>query len=497
MINAVCPNSRCSRSLPVESRFLGRKITCPHCQQAFLVETAPSPQSTSADPEATTTPWLPGSEPPGTVPRAPAPAARRTTPPAPAAGGPPPLPPLSGGRALRTGPLVVSVLSLLVTLSSCIGIVNLVRSPEDGVAGEGAPVAPGPPPVERWAAITIESGGVRLVVIDAKKTPGNPDLILVHATNRDWNLRNLPPGVPTRPEHFDELERILGKFNEEFATNNVPADHRLVACNGGVLSAGGDAGREKIKGWVQESVRKALGREVEFVDTAAEAEYGARGSIPPTTAVRARSVTLDMGNSATKYGYFDTPTTFKGDALKLGMRDATSGITAVASAKKISFATAAREWKATADREVRKVADGTPQLMNHERYYLLGGTPWVVTVIAHPEEFAKPVDARAVDIRLSPVDIEGALRLIEEKNDVPALTAAVATKVPAGPARENLEAELTGFNRFNLQQLLAGATLLKSISDGCNFSGKEVRFYTRSLHAWPVGYILVKGKFEQ
>lgn len=512
MITAICPNPNCGQMITVEDRYVGRKISCFVCRQPFQVEVVPTFDSHGPDPEGTGTPWLFG-ESPTSRPSATAPLGGLVGP----VGGlgpprrqlvnaptgptkPPPLPPRPGaGRGLRAAPTAVSLASLLVTVGCAVGIV-LLLSPQ---RSETKPIDPdGPPPaaIERWAAITVESRGARLVVIDARRTPGNPELTLVHATSRDWKLGEVPADG-TRPPSFDELEKILDQYSKGLKLNEVPENNRLVACNEAVLAPTGDkttpATREKLKGWVQAAVKKTLDREVDVVAAAQEAEYGARGCIPPTPAVRMQSVALDIGNGSTKYGYFDTPTDFKGDKFKTGVGAAHTEITALAKVKKLDFALAAQDWKPTNDEALRKVADNVPPLRNHARYYLLGGAPWVVTVLSHPEEFAKPIDARAVDIRLSTVDIDGVLRLIESKKDFDGVKAAVLEKVPAA-GRDQLGVELSQIGRvFQMEQMLAGATLLKSIADTCNFGSKEVRFYTRSLHAWPVGYILVKGKFEQ
>jgi hypothetical protein len=471
MITAVCPNPRCQTPLPVEQRAQGRTVTCPQCRQQFAVAV----QGPVADLEATTTPWLPGDGPPV----APPPPARRE---------PPPLPPRVERRGLRAVPTAVSALSVLVIMCSVYGIVRQFR-----------PAAPAPdtrPVAERWAAITIESSGVRLVVVDCTRGTDTAGLALVHATNRAWQLGKLPPDVKDRPAAFDELEKVLGPYNETLAQYGVPPERRLVACNSGVVPESGP-NRDKLREWVQASVRKALGLDVEVIDAGSEAEYGARGSVPPDTPTRMRSVSLDMGGSSTKHGYFDTHKTFKGGRFEIGLSKAEARIDELSKARKASFAEAAKLWKPEADEAVRQLAASVAPVANHPRYYLLGGGPWAVTVIAKPAEFAKPLDAREVSIQLTPDDIEAARKLIEESPNFAAIERAVLAKVPAGPGRTPLEVELNQLSgALTTRRMLAGATLLQSFADVCDFRSKEVRFYARSLHAWPVGYILAKGKFE-
>ena len=121
----------------------------------------------------------------------------------------------------------------------------------------------------------------------------------------------------------------------------------------------------------------------------------ARGSVPPVVDVRMKSISMDIGSSATRYGYFDNPKTFRGNEFKSGAKTAQTEITAMTKGKPTkTFRTAAADWKKVHDEAVRKLANDTPPLKNHERYYLLGGTPWVITVLSHPQDFGKAPDER-------------------------------------------------------------------------------------------------------
>lgn len=411
-----------------------------------------------------------------------------------------PPPPVGGERPRRRPRVVVSCTVALALLFGTIalgavGWFQIVRPtsisrglPPDGVQEDRR--------TERWAAVTIESFGVRLVVLDCQRTAGEPKLTVVHATNRDWNLGFLPAEPTGRPAAFDELERVLDGLKSDLDSRGVPAERRLVACGSGVVPAGGP-NREKLKGWVQEAVARSLRADVEAVSPDAEAEYAARGSIPPDPATRSQSALLDMGAARTRYGYFGTGSRYEGGSFEIGVRTAETDIAALAKNKRIAFASAAADWRATANDLVGSHIGRAPELRNRSRYYLLGGAPWAVAVLSHPKEFAKPADERPVSIPLKPADVAVAHRLVEESPNTEALHAAVLSSVAPDRDRTLLEAELAQISKaFAPQRLLAGAALLRSFSDVCEFQNKEARFITRGLHAWPIGYILVRGRFE-
>jgi hypothetical protein len=418
-------------------KFIGKRVACIHCRQPFEVEVMPG-AGAAPDP----LPPAPSLNdlPPGPV-RAP-PACRGAPGPAPAAAGRPAGPragapaaapprPRPVGAGLRVGPLVVSLLSLAVTGGSLAGIVSLLR-----------PAPPPEVPPDLWAAVAIESGGVRLVVVDARRNPGYTSFYPLRADTAKWGLfSSKPAALPDAPpaDELGALERILADYKREMDERGVPPGQRRAACNGGALRVLKDEPKgepEEAKQPGGEGARVAPGAGPEGVRSdlvrgqrGKEAEYGARGCMPYAWETRRQAVCLDIGGRSTKYGYFDQPVNFRPGRLGFGAETSEAEINKRRGAT--AFPLAAERWRADVAAEANKPDEVLNHLRGASSYYLLGGTPWAVAVLTHPESFVPAPNDREANVRLKPADAEAARKLLTAHPNF----AAIEARRPRGPGR--------------------------------------------------------------
>ncbi|MBA4064255.1 MAG: hypothetical protein C0501_11175 [Isosphaera sp.] len=497
MISVVCPNPSCRRPLRVDDRSAGQAVECVYCQCRFEVDLLPDETTSGAAAvggtlsspgpgrHPTTVDWPVGQYLDEAVPRRP--------------GDPPPLPPRAdaAGSGLRVGPLLVSIVSVAVIAGSLAGIISLLRP---------APEGPGPAPAgaaERWAAVAVESSGVRLVIVDVSRTADGREvagLTVDTKKNRDWGGFAPPKGAGPKvpPEPLAELERILAKYAEEVKARNVPPARFLVASNGKVLRPFAGADQAEAEQALRAAVRKGTGQDLDVVNPQDEIAHAARGAIAHKH--RTVSALFDIGRGATGHGYFDTTTSFRGAELKDGLTACEKEIAAHAAKEKVPFPAAADACRRALAERVGAAATSTPALRNSSRYYLFGGSAWALAVVTHPEAFVPDPDARAAEVRIAPGDVDRYLALVRSAGSFAEVKKDALDRRPPGTPPDHLDAELSAVGRqFNVQQLVAGGTLLKALSDECQLAGpdKVVNFYINSLHAWPVGYILTRGGFEK
>jgi hypothetical protein len=488
MINVVCPNPDCGRTLRMSEKFVGKKVGCVHCAQPFLVEEAPLLEQVTSDlaPQATTTVDLLGAS--GATQAASA--SLLPLPDPEEARRPPPLPlqPREVGAGLLIAPLLVSLLSIAVTVGSLGGIAWLLR---------GKPAVTPEEPGERWAAISIESKGVRLLIVDAKRGDGNPSFLPREMVNRDWSAAMPKPLPVDPPQEVANLGTILTGMNELLDRYDVPREHRLIGCTNGLLKDVEERDRQRAQKWLAGAVWDKLGLKLEVIDAGLEAEYGARASIARKH--RTTSLYLDVGTNGTKYGYFEDAANFRGASDKLGGKLAVAEIDALRKAGKAGVAEAAEKWKPTGDNAVTALTLKTPKLKNAERYYLGGGAAWATAVLTHPDSFRPAENQRPVLVEpLTAADIDEALKLAKAHETGDALKLAVLAKAPS--PHGHLSEELDRINnQFTPEQLVARITLLKCFADACGFGGerKQAVFFTGGLYSWPLGHIAVKGGFEK
>lgn len=510
MINVPCPNPGCGRTLRMSEKFIGKKVGCTYCAQPFVVESAPPPSeqvttSGLAAPTASAVTTAPGtsstlaSGKSAVAPAMSSASSRAAAPPPPAPEdaeepepprGPPRLPsgPREVGAGLRVGSLLVSLLSLAVIAGSLAGIVWILRGPAAAQEQEEQ--------AQRWAAVSIESKGVRLLIVDAKHGDGNPEFIPLEMGNRDWSVTMPKPLPGSPPQAVTDLEAILAKMNETLDQYEVPREYRRVACTNKLLDDVEERDRERAQKWLEASVRDKLGLKLDVIDAGLEAEYGARASI--ARRYRKTSLYLDIGTGSTKYGYFEDGSNFRGLSAKLGGRQAQDEIGKIAKDQKLTAAEAAEKWRPVGDKAVTDLTAEAPKLESAERYYLFGGTAWAATVLSRPNYFRHAADKRDATVKLTADDIATALSIAKTHKTPAEIKQAVLAKAeaPRGALDEELDRVL---EVFRPDQLVARLSLLKCFSDKCGFATgkKEVLFYTRGLHAWPLGYIAVEGGFER
>src|SRR5579883_4613 len=534
MIQAQCPNPACNRLLRMDEKLIGKRVKCIYCEQPFRVEAVtPAPEASAvASPDAVpqalplddvalstsgpvagnafeggrptasgstasvrvlTSVAVPAHLAPAPEPPAPENSEQDSESPSPVE--PPPLPrrPRKDKEVeagLRIGPSLISLLSVVIIIGSAATIVSLLLKPKVPVQSEVQS--------ERWAAITIESRGVRLVIVDITHTSTGDNIVPVHLDNVDWELFKEPPATfPKNPpsDSMAKLEKILRDYDKTLSEQEVPTEYRLVACNTGALRPMKDVIREQeVMDWLQATTQKVMNTKLEYVDPEFEAQFGVRASIPLDK--RGNSVCMDIGSGSTRYGYFNKDH-FQGDAFEYGTKKAMSDINAIVKKEGTPFSTAAMKWQPKIAADTGKLANQVSQLKNCDNYYLLGGTPWFVAVLTQPTAFVPAPHDRAINVEIELADIDPTLKLVAENNfDV--VKKNVLAKVPPGMSTKYLQEELTRIGQiFSQEQLIAGITLFQGLAKGCNFDSKKIQFFVRSLYAWPIGYIIWKSEYEK
>lgn len=523
MINVKCPNPNCAkrdRTLRLDEKFIGKRVKCIYCSFAFQVDAEQQPQPpilkamtvpNSSDPAASMTPMI--NDRTGSQAAAPQAAGSSQTfgagdthsgsamptivvplslpePLELPAREPPPLPVRrkASGGGVRVESLVVSLMSATAIMVSLALILLKVRGLDDR-----APT-PQSPERERWGAITIESGGVRIIIVDGEHGD-EPKFYPKLAASREWSVTKLQ-----NPQEEARLKTILTDMNDLFIKYEVPKSRRLVAHTDKLLNA---APSEEIKGKYQRSieavVKETLNLKLKVIGAEREAEFGARGIIR-SMKNRTKAIFLDLGGGSAKFGYFHSEKDFRPGSSDLGVNRAVNEIKDKAKAQGVSFSVAARLWKPKgSDAEIRELIAKTPQLRDGEHYHLLGGTCWAVSVLTKPDSFLPAPDDREANVDLTAADIAEARALAEQHTTIDELKAAVLTKVRGDGDLQHLEEELRRVGKdFPYERLLAGVTILKSYADECQLKNKKkVQFFTRSMHAWPLGFIAIEGKFEK
>lgn len=507
-VNVTCPN--CNNALRVADRFLGVRVKCKFCGQPILIEVqaepaaGPPPDAPEGNVFEQMTLVGPAPVSPGVFDRqtvAPAPTAaapagsgvfgRQTLAAEPPADGPPPLPPRPPGPPkVKIGALILSILSTAVICGSVAAIVMFrphVTPDPQAVAGE------------KYAAIALESGGVRFAMVPIEKRADGYSL-------GEWVLENrevkLAPDKGAKRldeeklrEGMKRVQELAAKAREAGVTN----DRLFVLCNSGVLSGLDAADQEAARRELDDLVRQTAGVAPVYVDPDDEARYGALASVPPED--RTKAVYFDLGNSGARCGYHDAPGVFIGFKVPLGRKGFLGAVREQVKAQpRVGFAAVAEGLRGEAlTAPLRAALKDRPPAVNRTKFYIAGGSAWAAAVLQHPDQLRRPhLTFAAGDFG----EFDKAVRAAGPGTD--GLRAKALNRVQGLPDRDRElaagEIDDVTRNRFGgVEDLAAAAQVLRALSEVCRIDAdkKEVKYYTNALYAWPLGFLLARSGAEK
>jgi hypothetical protein len=219
-----------------------------------------------------------------------------------------------------------------------------------------------------------------------------------------------------------------------------------------------------------------------FIDVRREAELSIEGVVPRKHT--AAAVLIDVGSGNTKGGFRDGD---KG-AVTFGVPygSVTFADAAGKRAGKGSFADKAAALRGEVlGPALRKAIEEKPALGKRERVYLGGGAVWALATFVRP-------GGREPYLALTPDDIAAYHKLLlASPGEFPKadLSGVADEKARAAAAKEVERVKKT----FTPEQLLAGAEILKGLSEEFGFKDKKVFFARNAYLGWILAYVTEKA----
>jgi exopolyphosphatase/pppGpp-phosphohydrolase len=322
-----------------------------------------------------------------------------------------------------------------------------------------------------FAGIEIGGSGVKATVIESK--PGGLYDRLFSKTHRT-KLTVLDQGR-FRPEAIAETAKIIGDFRDAIRkAYQLPDERIIVVGSSGVPKA---SNRDALVA----AVRKATGKELQFIDDKTEVELTVAGVIPRGD--RAGSWSLDIGSGNTKGGYKPQGKPLVYVSVPLGVVTFTQKVQQEAKAKGISFADAATRLRPSA--LVAPLKAGTkdlPELAKRKRVYLSGGTLWAMV------SFLKPREVGRAFVTFTAADI-AAFRSLIVKADGKAPSIDVST-IANRDLRERAAREIQTVNKvYSPENLLAGAEILTALVEAFDLEQRTLIFPRNAAVGWLAAYV--------
>jgi len=341
------------------------------------------------------------------------------------------------------------------------------------LAGGASAADPGAPRVA--AGIEIGHRGCRIAVVAVEPTPWKSTDVRVRYEKTVFTP--LGTGLAeTGKLNDDDVKKTVAEVVRlcELASTElgVPDEQIHIAT---AASLDGATGLSELCA----AVRAATKRPVTNVTAAREVLYGMRQLMPAEYMKGAWYA--DLGSGKLKLGTYVAGGRAAFPELRTTETDGLAGTYAriAAHAAKIGkpFAEAASAVGDELVKEFEREARVNPALANRTDVILTGGAVWALVTLVKPEEAtAAYVKVTAADI----VAFEKALRAAGDK-----FPAADLSRVKWEVVRKAAEHDLAAVrDRFTVEQLLAGAQLLRGMSEGLKLSGKDAYFPRNGGAAW-------------
>ncbi|MDI9562412.1 MAG: tetratricopeptide repeat protein [Pseudomonadota bacterium] len=235
-------------------------------------------------------------------------------------------------------------------------------------------------------------------------------------------------------------------------------------------------------GTLEVRVNKMTGSNMGFAYKDTEVLYGLIGSVP--NKYQASALLIDVGSGNTKFGYLvDGGKGIVSAELPYGTVSLTD------EAKKIN-PSGANYPSTLSDISVNKLAPllkqestKNPPVLERAPVFMVGGAVWAMATILYPEN-------HDTFMRIKTEDINRFYEMaVKKKNGIFNVD---LSKIKNKETRANAEKQINSVKKvFTPDNIMAGATILKSISENLKLNGREI--YFSRYGSWIFGYISTIG----
>lgn len=317
------------------------------------------------------------------------------------------------------------------------------------------------------AVIEIGAKGVKAVVVSAVPLGGDAFRYeRKYARTCNTTLSALDDKGAFSAGAIKDTADAVKRFDREMrAAHKVPADRIMLVASSGLPRA------RNMKALV-DAIKKAVGKELLLMGRDQEVPLNILGVLPKE--VQDEALFFDLGSGGLGGGYFEPASeahvsVFRTVYVRCGTVTFTNKCQARRGHKTLPQVAAELAKEITKDLE-RQVAR-KPGLVNRDTVYLNGGAVWAMVTILRPEKCEENL------VELQAADIDRFLALLAKTPG--AFPTVDLGGLPAGlqlKAKKNLKAVRDTFTPANL---VAAATLLKSLSTAYDFKAKGKRLFFR------------------
>ncbi|AFY30610.1 protein kinase [Calothrix sp. PCC 7507] len=338
-----------------------------------------------------------------------------------------------------------------------------------------------------YGVIEVGSTGIKAEVIQELPTVNEHGFKFI-AREEAIEERNANAVDPKAQK--EAVDAVKGMFTEIQQRFGIPCEQIVIYGSSGVAS------KAPHKNALAKEVQQETGRVMEFISAEEEANFVFSGVVPDWR--RRQVVMIDIGSGNTKGGY--QKSTKKGENVTFSVPFGTKTFT-----KEISNSQGNTDFIKAAENtkrqilipQIRDIVQRKPGAQNLQRVYLAGGISWALSTLIRPCEQEQTVanirDERVARfVRIYPEDIN--TFYYNATRDQKTLFAPDLGKCKT-EEKEKVQKDIEKIKTetFSIDNLIAGAEILRALSSELKFSEKERIFFARyAIEALPIGYLIQK-----
>jgi serine/threonine protein kinase len=257
-----------------------------------------------------------------------------------------------------------------------------------------------------------------------------------------------------------------------------------------IYGSSGLAEKAKHKDALTKAIEAATGRPMKFISVEDEAKFVFDGVVPEYR--RQQVITVDIGSGNTK-GAFLNGKEYQTYGISVGTADFSKKVDEKRLDKSFT-AEAERLKKELVTPQIRQTARLTPAFANTSRIYLAGGIAWALATLTHPCDQDQTIDTKEERVasftRLRAEDINTFyINATRDRKTLfqPNLSACKPEQ------RKRAEKDIAKIQKktFSGNDLIAGAEILRALSEELKFAEKDSIFFARyAIDALPIGYLI-------
>jgi serine/threonine protein kinase len=337
-----------------------------------------------------------------------------------------------------------------------------------------------------YGTIEVGSSGIKGQVIQELATANDEGFKLISRNDKiaERNANAVDPKAQS--EAVTAVNAMYREMQEKFS---IPCEQIVIYGSSGL------AQKAPHKDALAKAIEQETGKNVEFITPEAEAKYIFDGVVP--TWRRNNVFQIDIGSGNTKGAYLQAvqATEYQTFIVPLGTKTFTKEIASNQGQNDFTKAAATTKGSVLVP-QIREMVQRKPGMQTIPRVYLSGGIVWALSTLIHPCTKEQSIQTKEERVsrfsRIYAEDINTFYNNVTRDRQrlfQPDLSACSVEQ------KQQVEKDIAKIQKdvFSSDNLIAGAEILRALSQELKFAEKERMFFARyAIEALPIGYLMEK-----